>query len=42
LLGSYEKELLDSVKETSMRAEQLSIAELVSLREMLNAGKPCA
>ncbi len=37
LLGSYGKELLDSVKETSKRAEQLSIAELAALLEMLNA-----
>jgi len=41
LLGSYEKDLLDSVKETSKRAEQLSIAELVSLQEMLDA-RPAA
>ena len=38
LLGSYEKELLDSVKETSMRAEQMSIADLVALQARLDLG----
>jgi 16S rRNA (adenine1518-N6/adenine1519-N6)-dimethyltransferase len=37
LLGRYDKELLDSVKETSLRAEQLSIAELASLQEVLDS-----
>jgi len=37
LLGRYEKDLLDSMKETSLRAEQLSIAELASLQDALDA-----
>jgi len=36
LLGSYEKELLDSLKETSMRAEQLGIPALVALQKTLD------
>jgi 16S rRNA (adenine1518-N6/adenine1519-N6)-dimethyltransferase len=36
LLGRYEKDLLDSVKEASLRAEQLSIAELASLQQLLD------
>lgn len=39
LLGSYEKELLDSVKETGMRAEQLSIAHMMALKAKLDQGK---
>jgi 16S rRNA (adenine1518-N6/adenine1519-N6)-dimethyltransferase len=37
LLGRYEKELLDSVPETKLRAEQLSIADLVDLQAALQA-----